>query len=254
MAGVIEKRGETALVLTGLRDEPQGSFGADEGKLLERLLPHLSRALVVQERLQALEGGERALNALSLGVILLAVNSRIVFSNRAADDLLRCDDGLSLRDGRIAASSSNTDAALQRMLRYAVAPGEAVECPPDVLVMRPSGRRPYHLTAAPLRRRPTSFAGVAAPVALVLIRDPERRHPVGLDALKQGYDLTSREADLALSLAEGETLQRAADRLRMQYETARTHLRRILSKTGTSRQAELMVLLERMSTHLLDDE
>jgi DNA-binding CsgD family transcriptional regulator len=40
----------------------------------------------------------------------------------------------------------------------------------------------------------------------------------------------------------------------MQYETARTHLRRILSKTGTSRQAELMVLLERMSTHLLDDE
>jgi DNA-binding CsgD family transcriptional regulator len=120
--------------------------------------------------------------------------------------------------------------------------------------MRPSGRRPYHVSAAPLRRRPAPFAGIAAPVALVLIRDPDRQRLVGLDALKQGYHLTSREAELAVLFAEGETLQRAADRLGMQYETARTHLRHILSKTGTSRQAELMALLQRMSAHLHDDE
>jgi DNA-binding CsgD family transcriptional regulator/PAS domain-containing protein len=254
MGGVIERQGETALVLTSLRDEPRKPFGAEEGRLVERLLPHLSRAFITQERLQDLEGGERALNALSLGVVLLASDSRIVFSNRAADDMLRSDDGLSLRNGRLAASSSNTDAALRRMLQYAVAPGESVECPPDVLVMRPSGQRPYHVTAAPLRRRPASFVGIAAPVALVLIRDPERQHLVGLAALKQGYDLTSREAELALVFSEGETLQRTADRLGMQYETARTHLRHILSKTGTSRQAELMALLQRMSAHLHDDE
>jgi DNA-binding CsgD family transcriptional regulator len=167
---------------------------------------------------------------------------------------LRSDDGLSLRNGEMAASSSNDHAALQRLLHYAIAPGESLECPSDVLVMRPSGRRPYHVTAAPLRRRLAPFAGIAAPVAFVLVRDPERQRPVGLDALKQGYDLTSREAELALSLAEGETLHRAADRLRMRYETARTHLRHILSKTRTSRQAELMALLERISAHLLDNK
>ena len=120
--------------------------------------------------------------------------------------------------------------------------------------MRPSGRRPYHVIAAPLRRRPAPFAGIAAPVALVLIRDSELQRPVGLDALKQGYGLTSREAELALAFSEGETLQRTADRLGIMYETARTHLRHILSKTGTSRQAELMALLQRMFAFLPDDE
>jgi DNA-binding CsgD family transcriptional regulator len=254
MGGVIERQGDTALVLTSLRDEPQEPFGTEESGLVERLLPHLSRAFITQERLQTLEGGERALNALSLGVLLLASDSRVVFSNRAADDLLRSDDGLSLRNGRLGAASSDTDATLRRLIHYAVTGGEGVECPSDVVVMRPSGRRPYHVIAAPLRHRPAPFAGIAEPVALVLIRDPERQRPIGLDALKQGYALTSREAELALLLSEGETLLRTADRLGMRYETARTHLRHILSKTGTSRQTELMALLQRMSAHFLDDE
>jgi DNA-binding CsgD family transcriptional regulator len=253
-AGVIERRGETALVLTGLRDDSREPFGPEEGRTLEHLLPHLARAFVTQERLAALEGGERALNALSLGVVLLASDARAVFSNRAADDLLRSDDGLRLRNGRLVASSFETDAALQRIVRYAIAPGDSIGCPPDVVVVRTSGRRPYHLAATPLRRRPGPFAGIPAPVALVLVTDPERQRSVGSSALKQAYGLTSREADVALTLAEGEPLQQVADRLEMQYETARTHLRRILSKTGTSRQAELIALLERMSRHLLDTE
>src|SRR5262245_8301194 len=65
MGGIIERQGETALVLTALRDEPQNPFGTEESRLIETLLPHLSRAFITQDRLQALEGGERALNALS---------------------------------------------------------------------------------------------------------------------------------------------------------------------------------------------
>ena len=76
MGGIIERQEQSALVLTALRDEPLGSFGAGESGLVERLLPHLSRALITQERLGALEGGEQALNALSLGVVLLAMVSR----------------------------------------------------------------------------------------------------------------------------------------------------------------------------------
>jgi DNA-binding CsgD family transcriptional regulator len=37
-----------------------------------------------------------------------------------------------------------------------------------------------------------------------------------------------------------------AQELGMRYETARTHLRRIFEKTGTSRQTELVSLLARM--------
>jgi DNA-binding CsgD family transcriptional regulator len=55
--------------------------------------------------------------------------------------------------------------------------------------------------------------------------------------------LTPAEARLAVALTQGQTLEQAAERLAIRYETARTHLRRILEKTQTSRQADLMMLL-----------
>ena len=83
--------------------------------------------------------------------------------------------------------------------------------------------------------------------AHVIVRDPELHRPVAAEALMQGYGLTPREASLAVALGDGVTVEQAAERLAMRYETARTHLRRILSKTQTSRQAELMNLLARLS-------
>jgi DNA-binding CsgD family transcriptional regulator len=252
MAGVIDRRGEVALVLTALRDEPREPFGKEQGRTLAFLLPHLVRAFETEERLQVVEAGERALDMLSLGVVLLAGDARLVFSNRAADDIFRSHDGLVLRSGRIGGASSDVDAALQRIVRYAAAPGGASECPPDVLVIRPSGRRPYHVAASPLRRKPASFVGITAPVAIVVINDPERQPPVGPETLKRAYGLTSREAALALALGGGHTLQQVAEQMEMRYETARTHLRRILGKTGASRQAELIALLEQMSGRIAE--
>ena len=55
----------------------------------------------------------------------------------------------------------------------------------------------------------------------------------------QTYKLTRKEAMLAAKLSEGKSVEQAAEELAITYETARTHLRRIFSKTGTSRQAEL---------------
>jgi hypothetical protein len=89
-----------------------------------------------------------------------------------------------------------------------------------VLVPRTHLRRPYYVTAAPLRRILRPFLGMATPVAVVLIRDPERRRPVARDTLRHAYGLTAREAALALMLVEGHTLEEAAERLTMRYETA----------------------------------
>lgn len=252
LAGVIARRDDTAVVLTALRDEPRDPFGRDQAKTIEFLLPHLTRAFVTHDRLQTLEAGEIALNSLGVGVGLLDADGRVVFCNRAAEDILRANDGLTLRNGQLTATSPDTDTALQQSIQYAIAPGEPNHRPRDVLVTRSAGRRPYCIRAAPLRRTPGPFVRVRALRALVLIADPERHRPVAVDALKQTYGLTSKEAGLALALAEGETLQQVAERLEMQYETARTHMRRILSKTGTSRQAELVGLLERISSRMLE--
>jgi DNA-binding CsgD family transcriptional regulator/PAS domain-containing protein len=251
LTGVIGCLANEALTLTALRDERRQSWDADNEKTIAFLLPHVIRAQETQQRLQMLEAGEAALNTILLGIAMMGADGCVVFCNRAADEILRARDGLSLRHGQIAVSNSEVDGALQILVRYAVSAGEPVDCPPGVLVPRPSIRRPYHVTAAPLRRNLRTFIGMATPVAMVLITDPERRRPVASDTLKRMYGLTPKEAALAITLGEGLTLGQAAARLEMQYETARTHLRRILSKTQTSRQTDLVLLLERLSPHTL---
>ena len=64
-----------------------------------------------------------------------------------------------------------------------------------------------------------------------------------IDLLRRHFGLTPAEARLALHLIAGETLRSAEAKLSITYETARTHLKNIFSKTGTCRQAELVVVL-----------
>jgi DNA-binding CsgD family transcriptional regulator len=251
LAGVIARSGDEVIVLTGLRNEQRQPFGDVETTTVELLLPHLKRACVTQDRLHLLEAGEAALNRLRVGIALVAASGRVVFCNRTAEAIFRAGDGMVVRGGFLAASHAEADAALRKAIRFAIAPGESLEGPPRVLVPRTSSRQPYHLTAAPLRATARPFTGMAAPVAVLLVVDPEQRQAVAEEVLKEMFGLTAKEAALARALADGHPLERAAEQLEMRYETARTHLRRIMSKTETSRQTELVLQLAHLSDQSL---
>jgi DNA-binding CsgD family transcriptional regulator len=64
-----------------------------------------------------------------------------------------------------------------------------------------------------------------------------------IDLLRCHFGLTPAEARLALQLVAGETLRAAAAKLSITYETARTELKNIFNKTGTRRQAELVIVI-----------
>lgn len=69
----------------------------------------------------------------------------------------------------------------------------------------------------------------------------ETRRPEA--ALPARYGLTAAELRIATELAAGSSLRAIADRHRISYETARTQLKAVLSKTGTRRQSELVSLV-----------
>jgi DNA-binding CsgD family transcriptional regulator len=64
-----------------------------------------------------------------------------------------------------------------------------------------------------------------------------------IDLLQCHFGLTPAEARLALHLVAGETLRSAEVKLSISYETARTSLKNIFRKTGTCRQAELVIVI-----------
>lgn len=65
-------------------------------------------------------------------------------------------------------------------------------------------------------------------------------------SLRSRYGLTRAEIRVAAALAEGLSVRAIADRHGVTYETARSQIKSVLSKTGTSRQAELVALLAKL--------
>ena len=85
--------------------------------------------------------------------------------------------------------------------------------------------------------------GNRRPAVALFIRDPERRSEASREVVRQLFDLTLAESSLALALADGLTLDEAAERLSIRKNTARAHLRSIFAKIGVRRQTTLVRLL-----------
>ncbi|TCN30191.1 helix-turn-helix transcriptional regulator [Sinorhizobium americanum] len=84
-------------------------------------------------------------------------------------------------------------------------------------------------------------------VGVCLIEDTGRQQRHNLQQLRQLFGLTSTQAIIATMISQGMTLQNVAQDRAISYETARSHLRSIFSKTNTRRQAELATLLTRLN-------
>jgi DNA-binding CsgD family transcriptional regulator len=85
---------------------------------------------------------------------------------------------------------------------------------------------------------------------LVLISDPDHGIALNRERLQQIYGLTPAEARLAALLVEGKRLRTAAADLEISFETARTHLKRIFSKTNSESQADLVRLLLNLANQI----
>ena len=92
-------------------------------------------------------------------------------------------------------------------------------------------------------RPAVSAFGEERPAVLVFIRDPEA--PIAVAQLRELFGFTRTEAAVAAALGQGQSLEDIATDMGISLATVRTHLKRILAKTGTHRQAQAVALLAR---------
>ncbi len=85
--------------------------------------------------------------------------------------------------------------------------------------------------------------GKGTPGLVVYIRDAAGRSMASETLTKQLFNLTRAETALAMELANGLSLEEAAEALNVRRNTARAHLRSIFSKTGVRRQTELVRII-----------
>jgi DNA-binding CsgD family transcriptional regulator len=215
--------------------------------LMSGLVPHLQQSLRTQDKLAALADSAvelaGALEVVRRGVITVAGEHLVINLNSAAERILRAEDGLCMRSGRIAATSTHADQELQGAVHKALA-GEpsTVRTGQSLTCFRPSGKRPYVIHVLPSHRR-NADEPLRRPMVLVLIIDPEDEPEPAAALLRRLYRLTEAEAEVALHVMHGADLKQISEELSISYTTVRTHLQHVFDKTDTHRQAELVRLL-----------
>ena len=162
-------------------------------------------------------------------VLLLDPLGAILKASPAAEALL--DEGAVLRRRGRGVDAACAEAAPR--LRAAVV---AATCGATVRVALPGGTVPLRAEVSPGPR----YRGQAS--VLVAARTP--RPPKWCHAsLRAAFDLTPREADVALGLARGLTPAEIAARCGLQPASVRHYLKRVLAKTDTRSQAQLVARL-----------
>jgi DNA-binding NarL/FixJ family response regulator len=183
-----------------------------------------------------------ALDYLSVGVLVVDSEGRVMLSNKRAGLLLSERDGLLLSGMDICrASAAEQTKELQALIRRAS--GGAGEAGADTGVLaleRPSGRRSLTVVVAPYETRADETGDR---YAILFVADPEE-HPLPEPAtLAKLFGLSRAEAIIAHALTSGSTLDEAAESAGVTLNTARTYLKQVFLKTGTGRQSELVKLV-----------
>lgn len=248
-ADIYTKEGiECRFRVTRSHDAPP--FSAADKDLCRVLLPHLKRSIRLHAKLDYLECDRQlfagAVNRMLLGMISLAQDGSILELNQEAQRILSEKDGIARNGNAISLSSSQENRELQRLIRQALSVGGAGEGPTLVEAMsvtRPSGRSKLGIVVRAIPLGPFSESK-QRPAAAIFLRDPESSGmQPSQEVVRRLFGLTRMEAALALLLAEGLTLDEAAEQLNVMRNTARTHLRSIFCKTGVTRQTMLVRLL-----------
>ncbi|MFM0247764.1 helix-turn-helix transcriptional regulator [Paraburkholderia sediminicola] len=229
---------------------PHGAalFSESDKALCKMLLPHLQRAVRILTNLDVTESERRlyagTVDHLRIGAVVLDESGQVLNKNDAAAEVLAERDGLSVANGLLIGDNVAENRKLQILIQQAMSGCEAAQ--PGIArglsVTRGAGRSRLGLLVRTIPLVETS-GSKRRPAVVVLIRDPDRKALASTELLQNMFDFTRAEASLVLLLIKGLSLQDAAQAMEIRLNTARSHLRAVFSKTGVTRQTELIQMI-----------
>ncbi|PKV43929.1 MULTISPECIES: helix-turn-helix transcriptional regulator [unclassified Janthinobacterium] len=217
----------------GAGDWPQLDSAGLSGQQWQELLPHLQRALCLQQRLREAQLASHcalaALDAMGAAVLVLDAGLGLRFATPA---------GHALHAAQLEPSVPPT---LARAVRLVIASADGAQQCQSLRLARKQ--------QAPLAMTVTPLADCQPACALMIAHDPTKTS-TSVPALRQLFDLTQAEAQVGKALAQGATIEEIAARSGISVNTVKTHLHHTYLKTDTRRQGELIALIHGATAHL----
>ncbi|MGZ8347953.1 MAG: helix-turn-helix transcriptional regulator [Allosphingosinicella sp.] len=168
-------------------------------------------------------------------VLVVGRDSRILYANTAAEELLARNGPLKSSQGRIRLWGEVSDLTLRRAIERACTDGAPAT---QAVVMHHPDQVPLVVVVKCVENE------VGVRQVLLLAFDS---HPQGdrlIAPLRECFGLTRSEAEVAAAVAEGTTITQIAARRKVAVSTIRTQIKNISAKLGCTRQSQIAAIVK----------
>ncbi|MEM6681220.1 MAG: LuxR C-terminal-related transcriptional regulator [Pseudomonadota bacterium] len=233
-------------VIAVQRSRQQGHVDNDDIERMHVLAPHLRQAGELRYRLGAADRQiwqlQNTIDQLSEGCLILSKTGLILHHNACAEQIFDDADGLRTEHKQLHLEDK---AAAQKYLKCLADistfnAAAAIGSVRDFIVQRPSGKLPYLISIRPLPATSEVRTLHDHGAVIVFIRDPNTHVKLNIDMLSEVFDLSNAEADIAICLDQGLTLEEIRRERGVSITTVRSQLYSLMAKLGVRRQAHLM--------------
>lgn len=231
------------VVITLMRAKGLDNFSDEQLAHLNRLKPDIARAAYMSSRLAFSEARSmtETLSMLGLPAAVIGDGGQAIAVNGEMEALApRVRTGAG---DRLILEGVGANALLDDAIRRYKA--QAVPTVQSLPMMARDGAPALILHLLPVRRAARDI--FSRSMAVLAVTEVGKVGPPDMRVLCGLFDLTPAEARVARGIAMAQTPETIAASLGISLETVRSHLKRIMGKTGTTRQAELVLLLSGLS-------
>ncbi len=251
MASIIHSELGSPTSLVVCRAGSGGRFADTDRATLLLLARHLEQSLrITSAYMKAKAAGDtvaQAFDAMEQPALILDGEMRPLRVNRSAEHLVGryFVDG---EDGLRPTLPAEIDDFVSTIQRAQTDGRHGSRLPHPATVSDPEGEKRLVVWAAPLVGTSADALGLVSPTkhVLMLAKDLESDQIIDPTVIRKVFGVTTAEARLASLLASGRSVREAAEALDISEGTARFVLKRIFSKLGVSRQAELVARVRRL--------
>ena len=207
--------------------------------------PHANRALMINKAIDGKKSEAATfadtLDGLSAGIFLVDAQCRIVHANAAGRSMLLEDDVLRSIGGQLVARDAQANQELRKIVAHGSV-GMAAGRGAFSLIAHDGGRYVAYLMPLVSLARNGIEASLKAVAATVFVSKVELDGQSCGELVARAYGLTPAELRVLLAIVEVGSVPAASQTLRVAETTVKTHLYRVFSKTGATRQADLVKL------------
>jgi DNA-binding CsgD family transcriptional regulator len=200
----------------------------------KRVLDHVGQAL-------RLAGRTPDLRYLREPTVVVDTDGAVLSASTSAGKILDRSGPILLRDGALAADDPEINDKLRKAITLSAEPDREV----SVVKSTKEGERDHLIVVTPYPWSLTHLP-IRAPVAIVRMLDTAGSGWLPQHVIDM-FGFTKREAEVARCLLAGHSLESLCYSLGISRNTGKVHLRALFRKTSTSRQADLISLLSRLS-------